>query len=198
MRTLSSTCVPSAAGGPSLHSAAMAQLCPHYGTRGGCRRGKKCSMLHVTGDGSLAVSSASAQDPMRDRDRFRTRLHERLSHVLAERGAVASVTGMAFTRDEGPLKVRCLVSGGRLASARTFEVINGEVSEPGLRGKGTLPDDMRLDGARPLFFPWHVCVRWLEGACGWVCEGGHCALSLWRVLNEVGGGLQYVQYGLRG
>ena len=103
----------------------MAQLCPYYGAPQGCRRGRKCSMVHVTGDGSLAGSKASPQDPMRDRDRLRTRLHERLPLFLVDEGAVASVHGMAFARDAGPLTARCLVGGGRRASARAFEVING-------------------------------------------------------------------------
>ena len=121
-------------------------------------------MLHVTADGSLAVSSASSQGPVRDRDRCRTRLRERLTQVLVERGAVASVSGVAFARDEGPLRVRRLVAGGRRVSARTFEIINGEVWEPGLLGKGRLPEDMVFEGSLPLFFPWNFCVCWLEGA----------------------------------
>ena len=104
-----------------------AQLCPYYGTPQGCRRGRKRSMVHVTADGSLAVRKALPQGPIRHRARFRTRLRERLTQFMVGEGAVASVHGMAFTRDEGPLTARCLVSGGPAPSRSSVARCLGRV-----------------------------------------------------------------------
>ena len=115
----------------------MAQLCPFYGTPRGCRKGRKCDMLHVTPDGTTAVSKADPQTVTRHRDEFRTRLHSHFNEWLESRGAVATVSGMAFTRDAGPLKVRCVVANGMPVSQRTWDIINGVASESGLAGRGT-------------------------------------------------------------
>ena len=46
------------------------EVCKHYGTPGGCRRGKRCKMLHICHDGSLAVTKQAPLTEMREADSF--------------------------------------------------------------------------------------------------------------------------------
>lgn len=135
---------------------AASHICPFYGTHRGCRKGRKCALLHVTHDGSLARNKAAPGDDAEIRDAFRIRMTTMLQQRLEASQSGTRVVSASYTRDETrPLAVRFVVENTAVSEG-TIRAIAGEVREVGLSGKGQLlaanNSPATTVGGTPVFF----------------------------------------------
>ena len=151
----------------------MAQVCRFYGTAQGCRHGRRCRDLHITHDGSAAVTRASPDAATRLRDSWRCRLHTALQSHLTAAGSATEIGGTSYTRDAGEPRIRFTVRGVRPPSDRTWEVIaQGGLELPDgswLTPQGAIgAAETTYHGGLPVFFHGTTVERGLQ-----VLQDGH-------------------------
>ena len=137
-----------------------AEVCRHYGTPAGCRRGKRCQLLHVNDDGSHGKTKASPPETEEGHaDRFRNLVLTMMRDRLRQQGSSTEILGASFR--QGAELVRFTVRTAHRPSEASYLVDAGSVSGR-FRGKGNFHVEPMRIGADPVFFHGTTVLNGLE------------------------------------
>jgi len=145
-------------------------------------------MLHVTADGSLAVTMAAPLTERRQADRFLSEVMKKLKAYCDEVGSSTVIKGASFSRLKGPVAIRITIDGqqaserSRLAVAGVPAYCDGE-----LVGMGSYPPEAKSEfhGESRIFFHgtnvWRAVQILTQG--GVTAEETHTPIGFYTCLQ---------------